>query len=174
MIIYIYKVLELLYPEEDILNQKPIKKQVKPELLASVVCGEPRKVAIYNEEGEKTGEEEVFNIQDYYPSFDSEAMVASDKKFIEPVLVEGKIVEGYVKPVVKEVVVEPIEPTDDEKLESLKQQIIDVNFQLYKFEIAGFDNDELRKKLSSLIESHLKLSKTIAFSKKEEEVNENV
>lgn len=68
----------------------------------------------------------------------------------------------------------PIEPTDDEKLESLKQQIIDVTFQLYKLEIAGFNDIGLKTRLEGLIVAHKELAETISFSKKEEEVNENV
>lgn len=165
MIIYIYKVLELLYPEEDILNQKPIKKQVKPELVASVVCGEPRKVAIYNEEGEKTGEEEVFNIQDYYPSFDSETMVASDKKFIEPKLIGGIIVEGYVEPEIIEPVVEVEEVvlTDEERLEQLKEQIINVTTRLFELEISGFNDLDLQSEKEGLIAEHKELAQNVAM-----------
>lgn len=181
MIIYIYKVLELLYPEEDILNQKPIKEQVKPELLASVVCGEPRKVSIYNEEGEKTGEEEVFNIQDYYPSFDKEIMIASDKKFIEPKLIGGELVEGYIKPepvppepVPPEPVV-PYVPTDDERLQGVKDRLFEIEKMIMVYSSLGFgiSIDGFLEEKELLIQEHKviaeRISKAIQLQDDEQE-----
>lgn len=175
MIIYIYKVLELLYPEEDILNQKPIKKQVKPELLASVVCGEPRKVAIYNEEGEKTGEEEVFNIQDYYPKFNKDTMLATNKKFLNPYWSNGEVVSEKPKPPEPPKPVAPYIPTDEEQLQSVKDRLFEIEkiIMVYSSLRFGISIDEFLEEKELLIQEHKviaeRISKAIQLQDNEQE-----
>ena len=161
---YIYKVKEKfnIQVDEDGIETYETR-DIEPKLLASVPVIQPKEQTVIDEEGIETTFIPEIDITRHYPRFDSELMIASDSRFKEPILVNGVLTEGYVEPVIEEVIVEPVEPTDDEKLESLKQQIVSITLQLYSLEMAGFDDNELREKLSNLVESHLELSEVIAF-----------
>jgi len=160
---YIYKVKEKfnIQVDEEGIETYDIR-DIEPKLLASVPVIQPKEQTAIDEEGIETTFIPEINITRHYPIFDSELMIVSDSRFKEPILVNGVLTEGYVEPVVEEVIVEPVEPTDDEKLESLKQQIIDVTFQLYKLEISGFDAKELHIAKERLISEHKALAEIIS------------
>lgn len=124
MIKHIYKIKNKIVDGSDIENPITNYEDIEPQLLASVEVRMPKPYKTIDEEGIEKEIVPELNLNKFYPLWDKETMIASDVRFKEPKMFEGKLTEGYVEPVIIPKPVVPYIPTDEEKLEQLKQDII--------------------------------------------------